>query len=336
MTTISKKGLFVGLTTHDLIYQVEAPPKANQKLVASDYIMAAGGPATNAAIAFQHLSQISTNQPIPSPPYSTAFATILSVIGNHPIGHLVKADIEQGGVAIADLNPAHSAPVPTSSIMVTAATGERAVVSLNAVKSVALPHQIPEWIDSLWDQIGVVLIDGHQMKVGEAIAHIAQQKDIPVVVDAGSWKPGFEKVLVHATHIVCSENFYPPNCQSCNEIHDFLQNLGVPHIAITHGSDPIQYWHKQVNRVSNTPQLIPVPSISPVDTLGAGDIFHGAFCYYLLDAAAKDFDGPAHSRERSHLNIPAVLSKAAQIASESCASFGPRAWMRQENFSKAR
>ena len=303
----------MGLTTLDLIYQVVEPPKANEKLVASNYLMAAGGPATNAAIAFQYLSQ-------PSSLSHPSLSTVLSVLGNHPMSQMVRADVEQWGVAIADLNPTHPDPVPTSSIMVTAATGERAVVSLNAVKCIALPEQIPDSIDTLWNQIGVVLIDGHQMEVGEAIAHRAHQNDIPVVIDAGSWKSGFEKVLTYATYVICSANFYPPNCQTTADIHHFLHTLGVPHVAITHGADSIAYWNHQVTASTSLPQIIPVPTITPVDTLGAGDIFHGAFCYYLIAATQQ--------QDKLPLDIPAILNRAARIASTACEFFGPREWMR--------
>lgn len=327
-STCRHQGLFVGLTTLDLIYQVVEPPKPNQKLVASNYIMAAGGPATNAAIAFQYLSQhpsllqpsVSTQHRLSTQPTSSpALTVVLSVLGNHPIGQMVRADVEQWGVAIADLNPAHPDPVPTSSIMVTVATGERAVVSLNAVKSVALPEQIPDSIDALWNQIGVVLIDGHQMEVGEAIAHRAHQDGIPVVIDAGSWKPGFEKVLTYATYVLCSANFYPPGCETTADIHHFLHALDVPHVVITHGADPIDYWNHRVTDSTSPPQLIPVPTIAPVDTLGAGDIFHGAFCYYLMAATQRTDELPQ--------DIPGILNKAARTASTSCEFFGPRAWM---------
>lgn len=301
----------MGLTTLDLIYQVAAPPTANQKLVASNYIMAAGGPATNAAIAFQYLNQ--QNQGISLTESSNRLTTLLSVLGHHPISHMVRSEVEQWGVAIADLQPLHPDPVATSSIMVTAATGERAVVSLNAVKCVAKPDQIPAGLDQKWDQIGVVLIDGHQMKVGETIAHRANQEGIPVVVDGGSWKPGFEKVLSAATYVICSENFCPPGCQTATDVHRFLQDLGVLHVAITHGANPIEYWDNRSADASPSPDLIDVPDISPVDTLGAGDIFHGAFCYYVLEHP---------------LDIPTTLRQSAQIAAKSCTCFGPRQWMR--------
>lgn len=37
------KGLFVGLITLDLIYSITQYPQENQKIVASDYTVAAGG-----------------------------------------------------------------------------------------------------------------------------------------------------------------------------------------------------------------------------------------------------------------------------------------------------
>lgn len=337
---LRRQGLFVGLTTLDLIYQVAELPKTNQKRVAADYVMAAGGPVTNAAIAFQHLSQMGSLGPSPDAPPSSlpAFATILSVIGSHPIGQMVQADVAQWGVAIADLNPHHPEPVPTSSIMVTAATGERAVVSLNAVKCVATAGQIPSSVEVLWDHLGVVLIDGHQMEVGEAIASQAQYLEIPVVIDGGSWKPGFDRVLPYATYVICSDNFYPPGCTTRAEVYRFLHGLGIPHIAITHGADPIDYWGKTSDPTAS-PMQIPVPVIAAADTLGAGDIFHGAFCYYLLKALRRDLpeseDSAVQSnaavapRDLSSPDVMVILAQAAQVASTSCTAFGPRQWMQQ-------
>lgn len=327
---IRSQGLFVGLTTLDLIYRVTSPPQANQKLVASEYVMAAGGPATNAAIAFQYLcrrySSLESSFSGANP-----HATLLSVVGCHPLNQMVCADVERWGVAIADLNPAHPDPVPTSSIMVTEATGDRAVVSLNAVKCVATPDQIPASVDEGWDTIGVVLIDGHQMAVGEAIARRAQQDNIPVVIDAGSWKPGFEMVLRYADYVICSANFCPPDCKTVRPsdtidqdmaVICYLRDLGVQHIAITHGALPITYWSAQQSTPSNPldeVEPIAVPTIQPVDTLGAGDIFHGAFCYYLLVASQSD--------PQQLLKMSQILKDAADVASQSCQYFGTRQWM---------
>lgn len=284
---MSKRGLFVGLLTLDWLYLATKVPDRNEKLVALDYAMAAGGPATNAAVAFSHLGNS---------------ATLLAALGQHPICTLVQADLQTCGVNLTDLTPDRTSPLPTSSIIVTQATGERAVISINAAKSQVPATAIRQV--SLQD-IDIVLIDGHQMQVGQAIADRAKALNIPVVVDGGSWKPGFEQVLPYADYAICSANFHPPGCQTWEETLQYLQGLQIPYIAITQGDRPIHFATPE-----RTGQ-IPIPYTRSVDTLGAGDIFHGAFCHYI---------------ERS--NFEQALAQAATVAAHSCQSFGTREWMK--------
>ena len=282
----SYSGLFIGLVTLDLVYLATAAPSNNQKIVASDYTVCAGGPATNAAVTFSHLGNR---------------AGLLGVVGTHPITQLIRADLESYQIAIADLDPTRSQPPPVSSIIVTGATGERAVVSINAVKTQVTSDSLPA---DILHGVDIVLIDGHQMAVGQAIASLAKANNIPVVIDGGSWKPGFETVLPFVDYAVCSANFYPPNCNSTTEVFAYLSQSGIPHIAITQGEKPIQYLSQ------GTIGTLDIPQINAVDTLGAGDIFHGAFCHHIL-------------RE----NFTDALASAADVASFSCRFFGTRRWM---------
>lgn len=281
-------GLFVGLVTLDVIYLTAALPQPNQKLVALDYAITAGGPATNAAIAFQHFSN---------------FAQLMGVVGRHPVSQFVWADLQQYQLQVLDLQPDSVEPLPTSSILVTQTTGERAVISINATRSQASPDQIPA---QALQGVDVVLIDGHQMAVGQALAQQSQALQIPVVVDGGSWKPGFEAVLRHTDYAVCSANFRPPHCQTQSDVLHYLQALEIPHIAITNGEQPIIGWS------DGEYQEIAVPTVRAVDTLGAGDILHGAFCHFLL-----------------HNEFVPALHQAAQVAAHACQFFGTRQWMRE-------
>ena len=285
-----RKGLFIGMVTLDLVYLSSKLPGNNQKVVASDYTVAAGGPATNAAVTFSYLG----NQ-----------ATILGVVGTHPITHLIRGDLESQGVAIADLDPTTPQPPPVSSIIVTQATGDRAVISLNATKMQISSNQLPAAVDLVVD---LVLIDGHQMEAGCAIAQLAKDNHIPVVIDGGSWKPGFEKVLPFVDYAICSANFYPPGCTTCEEVIADLAAAGIPHIAITQGENPIQYLSRGVSGE------LPVSQINAVDTMGAGDVFHGAFCHYILEQ-----------------NFTDSLAAATKIASHSCQFFGSRRWMQPDS-----
>lgn len=150
----------------------------------------------------------------------------------------------------------------------------------------------------------MVLIDGHQMAVGSAIAQQAHSHNIPVVIDGGSWKEGWETVLPFTNYAICSANFYPPNCQTTSDVFNYLSAIGIPYIAITEGENPILY------QTPKTQGEIPVPTITAKDTLGAGDIFHGAFCHYILQ---QDFT--------------TALSNAAKIAAQACQYFGTRNWI---------
>ena len=283
---MKKRGLFVGLVTLDLIYLAQSPPNKNQKVVAADYTVAAGGPATNAAVTFNHLGDR---------------GTLLGAIGSHPMTKLVRSDLENHKLKIADLDSHNNNSLPVSSIIVTEATGERAVISINAVKTQVTSQAIP---DNILNDVDIVLIDGHQMIVGLHIAQMAKAKNIPVVVDGGSWKPGFEQILHIADYAICSANFYPPNCRDRQGVLTYLQEIKVPYIAITHGGEPIHYFSQSETGI------IDLPKIQAVDTLGAGDIFHGAFCHFLLREKFTD-----------------ALASAANIASYSCKFFGTRRWM---------
>ncbi len=288
---MSKTGLFIGLLTLDFIYLASEVPRANQKIVASDYTLAAGGPATNAAVTFNHLG----NQ-----------AHLLAALGKHPLRNLILADLQTYGVTLTDLDPNRLESPPVSSIIVTPAEhqdreAKRAVISINASKNQITDYTVTQ---DFLAQTQIILIDGHQLPISLQIAQFAQALAIPLVLDGGSWKPGLEHLLPQIDYAICSADFHPPNCQTLADTFDYLIQQGIPHIAITNGKHPIQYLS-----LGQTGE-IPVPPIISVDTLGAGDIFHGAFCYAILEQNFRD-----------------SLSFAADIAAQSCQSFGTRRWM---------
>jgi sugar/nucleoside kinase (ribokinase family) len=281
------QGLFVGLTTLDLIYGVTHLLHTNEKQVATEFAIAAGGPATNAAITFRHLGNA---------------ALLWSGIGQHSVTGLIRADLDVQQVKSHDLLPERTDAPPLSSITVTRQNGDRAVVCRNALNWQAALEQIPS--DCL-EGIDVVLVDGHQIEVSAEIARAAQQEGIPVVLDGGSWKLGLEKVLPFADYAICSADFLPPGCTTQAEVVQFLlAAIAQPNIAITRGDESIQYvCGEQKGEVAVSPT-------TPVDTLGAGDAFHGAFCHWILQAQFVE-----------------ALQGAGAIASLACQEFGTRSWL---------
>ena len=281
-----KTGLFLGLATLDLVYLTGKPPGENQKVVASDCTIAAGGPAANAAVTFSYLGN------------ATVWA---GVLGTHAIAELIRADLAEYNVRIIDLEPGRSHSPPVSSIIVTEATGDRSVISINATKSQVDPQAInPDILTS----VNIVLLDGHQIAASKEIAQLAHSKNIPILLDGGSWKPGLEEILPFIKWAVCSDNFHPPNCYNSEQVFAYLSAAGISNIAITRGEKSILYLS------NGTYSSIEIPQIQATDTLGAGDIFHGAFCHYILQN-----------------NFIDTLTAAAKIASHSCKKFGTRGWM---------
>ncbi len=280
------KGLFVGLTTLDCLYLAERLPQSNEKILALDQLLTVGGPATNAAIAFAHWGHQTE---------------LISGLGQHFLSGILRQELANYGVHHRDLTPEKLTPPSISSVIITQATGERAVISLNATQSQVSPAILTA---DILDGVDIVLIDGHQLAISGAIAAWAKAKHIPVILDGGSWKPGLETVLPYIDYGICSANFLPPGCQELSQIITFLQGFAIPYLAITQGDKPTLYFTAQ------TQGAIPSPEVNVVDTLGAGDILHGVFAQAILD----------HT-------FPDALAIAVQVASASCQFFGPRQWL---------
>jgi sugar/nucleoside kinase (ribokinase family) len=278
--------LFIGLATLDLVFRVQGYPKQNTKNVVSEKGLYAGGPGANAAVAFAALG---------------GSARLETAIGGHPLGSVIRADLEQRGVRVLDRLPDFDGLPPLASILVSNPGGDRTAVSS---ASTGLP-EIPSDPGDFEPAPHVVLLDGHLLEMCASAARIARGRRIPVVLDAGSWKDGLNAVLDDVDYAICSESFFPPGCATPRETLADLEARGVPSRAVTCGERPI-LWEGPDGMGE-----IVVESIDAVDTLGAGDFFHGGFCHALATGAGFE----------------EALREGARIATLSCKSFGTRAWL---------
>ncbi|MCL2582799.1 MAG: PfkB family carbohydrate kinase [Streptosporangiales bacterium] len=284
--------LFAGLCTLDVLQAVERVPGANEKVTALDQTIAAGGPAANAAVTFAHLG---------------GDATLVTGVGRHPLAAGVRADLGRAGVRLADAAGDDDRPPPVSSIVVTAATGDRSVVSRNAAgRAVAPPAGLP----SLVSEARAVLVDGHHPALADAAAREARARGVPCVLDGGSWKGNTAALLPCVDVAVCSADFRPPG--SGQDVLEFLLRAGVRWAAVTDGPRPVAWAGP--DGLAGT---VPVPAAEVADTLGAGDVFHGAFLHAIA-SGGEVLDETAFT---------AALRFAGEVAARSCESFGTRAWM---------
>ncbi len=277
-----------------MVFGVEGVPRVNSKNVVRDWLLLAGGPATNAAVACQALG---------------GEATLLTVIGRHPLAQVILDDLRAQSIAIRDFAPDFTEPPAFASVLVSSSSGDRLAVSSGGLH---LPQ--PDNDSGILNQTrpDIMLVDGHLMALCISMAREAKRLGIPVVVDAGSWKQGFETLLPLTDVAICSEDFLPPGAASPEDILERLQGLNVPYGVVTRGERSILY------RTPDGDGEVPVEPIEAVDTLAAGDIFHGAF---------------VQAWDRTPSGFARALAFAARIATESCGSFGARAWIarRREN-----
>ncbi len=285
---VRPKGLFVGLATVDLSYAVDEIPRRNQKISVPGQHTAAGGPATNAAVTFAFLG---------------GRATLVTAVGSHPLGTIIRDDLEKFDVVLHDLARRRKEAPPVSSIMVHRETGERTVVSANAdVFSPIRTEFNPLWLRG----VQILQVDGHYMPLCIAAARLAHGRGIPVVLDSGSWKEGMAELLRFVDIAICSDDYRPPGCRNIDDVLEFFAARGIRQAAITRGASGIRFLD------GGERGTIAVEKIRAVDTLGAGDIFHGGFCYY---AAQPDY------------SFRDALAAAARAATFSCRSPGTRLWM---------
>lgn len=281
-------GLFIGLSTIDLIYYVERTIHANEKVNAKEVLISGGGPAYNAAITFSALGNESL---------------LISGIGPSPLSSIIHKELKDFRISCTDGFKDSCQTLPVSSIQITP-DGERAVLTNSGPRSLQselLPGNIPP-------DTRVLLTDGHYLESAIHFSQIAYQQKIPTILDGGSWKKGMEKLLPWITVIICSDSFRIPFvADNYWEKKTYLNHAGPQKVAFTRGENSILAFEDDLQTE------ITVPALPVADTLGAGDIFHGAFCHYYI----------------GHFNFLEALRQASEIAGLSCRYKGTRTWIDQ-------
>jgi sugar/nucleoside kinase (ribokinase family) len=287
--------MFLGRTTLDALYWLELTPEENTKVYARRFQTAAGGPATNAAITHALLG---------------GETLLASAIGGGPWASQVRAELDALGIRLFDLAEGTAYETPLCAVLVNGANGNRTIV--NPPISEARLRRPGAWqqeTDALGGEMPpVVLTDGFFFDEAQTLLTSLRDAGAKLCLDGGSWKPGTDKLVHLLTVAICSERFTVPGQPAAHAnpeaIITWFAANGLPFIAVTRGAQSILGWDRG-RRFE-----IEVARVAAVDTLGAGDVLHGAFSHYF--AQEPDFEG--------------ALRQASEIATRSCQTLGTRAW----------
>jgi sugar/nucleoside kinase (ribokinase family) len=169
----------------------------------------------------------------------------------------------------------------------------------------------PAWFQVSLADVGVVLLDWHHPLVAARAAKLAAQARVPVLLDAGSWKDDIASVLPRVGVAACSAEFQPPGGPRAGDdplrVATMLHRHGVATVLITDGPRPVVWSTMDGDR-----GVVEVPPIRPVDTLGAGDAFHGALAVAVAAGARS---------------VPAAIGFAVEVAGLRCGVLGSRTWL---------
>jgi sulfofructose kinase len=129
----------------------------------------------------------------------------------------------------------------------------------------------------------VLLIDFYHEEASLAASEIAREAGIPVVVDAESVKPLSTKIMANATHLIASKSFarrfagLPEGGDMSSAAERIAGLTGCPFVCVTLGEQGAVALERHSGRTYRQRAY----RVEVVDTTGAGDVFHGAFAYFL-------------------------------------------------------
>ncbi|HEV2688927.1 MAG TPA: PfkB family carbohydrate kinase [Bryobacteraceae bacterium] len=200
----------------------------------------------------------------------------IGTVGDDERGKIQLASLRESGIDLADVEVRKNCPNQTAYILIDRTTGERTVLWQRNECLRLDPTSISE------EKISggrLLHIDAHDTAAVAKAAEIARQHHIPVTVDVDTIYHGFDRVLPHVDYMVASSEF---PVQWTNERDPFRalemiqEEFRIPVAAMTLGA------HGALARIHGRFVYSPAFVVNCADTTGAGDVFHGAFCYAVL------------------------------------------------------
>ncbi|TPN42769.1 MULTISPECIES: sugar kinase [unclassified Mesorhizobium] len=259
------KLLSVGALTLDTILRVDTLPAHQGKFIASDGVQIASGMATSAACAAHRLG---------------AEVSLWASAGDDHVGDQLIAGIEAEGVDCTHVRRVSGARSALASILVDA-HGERIIVPFYDSKAQADPEALPVADLSAFD---AVLADVRWPGAAALALKAARAAGRPAILDADTAPLAvLEQLLPLASHIVASEPAVRIICGQALDLETACADLASrtdAFVAVTAGASGT-WWS---DRASRGIRHVETPRIKAVDTLAAGDVFHGAFAVGLAEA----------------------------------------------------
>lgn len=256
------KVVCVGHSTFDITLPVKEYPTENIKYRLDYHIECGGGPASNGAYLLAKWGMDTT---------------MLSIVGKDYYGERIIEEFQKIGVHTEHIEQMDNHRTTSSYIIANMTKGSRTVLSSKdePIRNLSEPIKM---------DADVILIDGEHPEVAHDVLN--QNPNAISVIDAGRLNEDTKSLGKKVTYFVCSKDYAEEftgkkidvnNIELLKEIWQELYNYFQTNVIITLEATG------SFTLVDGELQIIPSVKVKAVDSTGAGDIFHGAFTYFIAN-----------------------------------------------------
>jgi sulfofructose kinase len=252
--------LCAGIAVEDFLFKVERFPAPGTKMPASDLIATTGGCAANAAVAVARLGgRARFSGPVGTDDASRRFLDALAKTGVDPSGVLC---VDGGSISVSGIFIDRD--------------GEKMVATLHGR---GLDGATPPNAAALVADIDILLVDNRFPAFVAPICRAAAARGILVVLDVDKATTPGDPLFATASHLIFSSEALAETT-GIADLGTALTSIaaGVSgFLAVTNGPDDVLWLERGALK------RLPVFAVEAVDTLGAGDSFHGGFALALAE-----------------------------------------------------
>jgi sulfofructose kinase len=256
--------LCAGIIVLDEVFRVDEFPQPDGKVQARGFFVVNGGCAANAAVAIARLGgRAALAGPMGGP------------AGEDENGDRVLKALARENVDCTACQRIDGLGTALSAIFMNA-RGDRTIVTYRDERIAAAMPRDPERIV---DTADAVLADNRYPEFVRPICEAARRRKLPVVLDGDRPTIEDDPLFRVASHVVFSWECLRETTGIADLGEGLLRIAGKTDafLAVSNGPEDIVYLDRgKVRR-------LPVFKIAAVDTLGAGDAFHGGFAVALAE-----------------------------------------------------
>lgn len=253
------KYISIGHGAYDITLPVLEFPKENTKIRVKSLIKCGGGPASNCAYL---LGLWDCN------------SYFSGILGKDYYGEMIKNEFDQINVNTKYLKLSEDCKTSSSYIIANTSNGERTIITYRDDNLDNEKRIIDEHFD-------YILVDGDEYFLSDYI--LKNNKDALSIIDAGKYSDNILKLGKLVTYFICSKDFAEEFTHRKIDVKDRELLIEVYDMIAAYFNNKVIITLGYAGSFLKLDDYILVPSISvkAIDSSGAGDIFHGAFMYFI-------------------------------------------------------